>query len=87
VESLASHPTPPYLPLPPPPPCAEFYGREYALFDDDGTLNGVSGAPRCLGDLMASVDATKRRLIVQRMAALLSPVMDKGLMDSQILHR
>ena len=65
---------------------AEFYGKEYALFEG-GTVNGLQGPPARLGDLLRSVDPAKRRAVLQDLAKALVPIMEKGLVDSQIVHR
>lgn len=65
---------------------AEFYGREYSLFDG-GLLNNTAGPPGKLKDLLASVDGAKARAIIQHLATELSPVLEKGLMDCQLAHR
>ena len=65
---------------------AEFYGREYALFGG-GTLNNTEGAPASLHDLLAVVDAPKRRSIIQYLAAAINSVIEKGLVDCQLAHR
>lgn len=66
---------------------AEFYGREYALFGEEGTLNNSKGAPSALRDLLHAVDAPKKRAILQHLAASITPVIDKGLVDCQLAHR
>lgn len=65
---------------------AEFYGREYVLFEG-GTLNGAAGPPAHLADLLSTVDAAKQRSIVQHLAVAVNPVIEKGLVDCQLAHR
>lgn len=65
---------------------AECYGREYVLFEG-GTLNNVQGPPAKLSDLLERVDGNKRRAVIAHLASAVVPVMDKGLVDSQISHR
>jgi pumilio family protein 6 len=65
---------------------AEFYGREYALFEG-GELNGLAGVPRRLADLLAAVDGAKARAVMGHLAAALAPILDKGLVDCQLAHR
>lgn len=65
---------------------AEFYGREYSLFQG-GTLNNTEGAPASLQELLEAVDAPKRRSIIQHLAGAISPVIEKGLVDCQLAHR
>jgi pumilio homology domain family member 6 len=65
---------------------AEFYGREYVLFRD-GTLNNAQGPPAKLQDLLQAVDVPKRRAIIAHLAASISGVIEKGLVDSQLAHR
>lgn len=65
---------------------AEFYGREYRLFEG-GTLNGVAGAPASLARLLAGVDAGKAGAILQHMAAAVLPIVEKKLVDCALVHR
>jgi len=65
---------------------AEFYGREYSLFEG-GLLNNLEGPPAHLSDLLAAVDGNKQKSIMQQLAADLSPIFEKGLVDAQLAHR
>lgn len=65
---------------------AEFYGREYSLFEG-GLLNNLEGPPAHLSDLLAAVDGNKQKSIMQQLAADLSPIFEKGLVDAQLSHR
>ncbi|PSC67090.1 pumilio-like protein 24, partial [Micractinium conductrix] len=65
---------------------AEFYGREYVLFES-GTLNNSDGTPAHLSDLMSRVDGAKQRSIIQHMSKDLIPIMEKGLVDCPLVHR
>ena len=44
-------------------------------------------APASLQELLAGVSVTKRRLILQRMAVHLVPIMEKGMVDPVLTHR
>ena len=44
-------------------------------------------APAHLSDLLGTVDAAKRRIILQRMAVQLVPLMEKALVDPTLAHR
>lgn len=65
---------------------AECYGREYALFEG-GTLNNLEGPPSKLKDLLDNVQPSKRREVLTYLASVVMPVMEKGLVDSQLSHR
>lgn len=65
---------------------AEFYGREYMLFEG-GTLNNAAGPPAKLSDLLKTVDSAKQRAVMTHLAASLTPVLEKGLVDCQLAHR
>lgn len=64
--------------------CAEFYGKEYVLFD------GVSGDASQLGSLqqlLAGASSSKRRAVIQHMSKALIPIMEKALLHPAITHR
>ena len=44
-------------------------------------------APSSLTELLKTVDAQKRRLILQRISVQLTPIIEKGLVDPVITHR
>lgn len=44
-------------------------------------------APARLSDLLSTVDGPKRRIILQRMAMHLIPIMEKALVDPVLSHR
>eukprot|EP00889_Picochlorum_renovo_P001191 jgi/Picre1/28221/NNA_003627.t1 len=64
---------------------AEFYGKEYALFDS-GTLNNTKGAPESLSQLLSAVEGQKQLAIIRHVASTLTPVIEKGLVDNQLAH-
>ena len=43
--------------------------------------------PASLKELLKTVDAAKRRLVLQRMAISLTPIVEKGLVAPVIVHR
>lgn len=65
--------------------CAEFYGREFVLFD------GVGGQAGGLASLRQLLDAgaapAKRRAIMQHMTKALAPIMEKAILHPPITHR
>lgn len=65
---------------------AEFYAREYRLFEG-GTLNGVQGAPASLAELLGAVDGAKAGAVLQHLSTAVLPVADKALVDSTLVHR
>lgn len=58
---------------------AEFYSREYAL------LGGPP--PASLAAALAAADAPARRATLARLAASLTPIVDKGMLDPVLVHR
>lgn len=44
-------------------------------------------APAHLSELLKTVDSTKKRIILQRMAVHLVPIMEKALVDPILTHR
>lgn len=44
-------------------------------------------APARLSELFKTVDAAKQRLILQRMALQLTPIMEKAIVDPPLTHR
>lgn len=64
--------------------CAEFYGREFTLFDGV-TQRGEDLSS--LGQLLGLVPPTKRRSIYQSMTRGLEPVMEKALLHPPMTHR
>jgi len=65
---------------------AEFYGKEYALFEN-GTLNNTRGAPDTLSGLLSVVDGQKQLSIIKHFASSITPVIEKGLVDNQLAHK
>lgn len=65
---------------------AEFYGKEYALFET-GTLNHTKGAPETLEQLLTAVDGQKRLAVIKHVASAITPVIEKGLVDNQLAHK
>ena len=61
---------------------AEFYGREFQLFDAKG-----SDEVHRLGDRMAKMTPTQRKGTLRHLTIQLSPIMEKGLVDSELVHR
>lgn len=61
---------------------SEFYGREYQLFDakDGDEIHSLS-------ERMKSMTATQRKNTLQHLTIQLSPIMEKGLVDSELVHR
>jgi pumilio family protein 6 len=66
------------------PQCAEFYGREFALF---GGVSGQASQLTSLSHLLEGVDAGKRRRVLQHMTKALTPVMEKGILHPPMTHR
>lgn len=73
--------------VPLPPILAEFYGREYVLFEGGTINNQAGGAPAHLSDLLAGVEPAKRRAVMTHMSQGLVPIMEKGLVDPPLVHR
>lgn len=65
---------------------AEFYGREYRVFDG-GELNNLQGAPSSLPQLLERADAVKSQAIVRELTLCLLPVLEKKLVDCALVHR
>ena len=64
--------------------CAEFYGKEFVLFDGVGVQSGsLSG----LKQLLAGVDTAKRRSIFQHMTRAIVPIMEKAILHPPMVHR
>ena len=61
---------------------AEFYGREFQLFDAKG-----SDEVHNLGERMAKMTPTQRKGTLRHLTIQLSPIMEKGLVDSELVHR
>ncbi|GFH07550.1 PUM-HD domain-containing protein [Haematococcus lacustris] len=64
--------------------CAEFYGREFALFDgvqqQGASLSGLS-------QLLAGAPPARARAVIQHMTKTLAPVMEKALLHPPMVHR
>mmetsp|Transcript_9410 Transcript_9410/g.23839 ORF Transcript_9410/g.23839 Transcript_9410/m.23839 type:complete len:652 (-) Transcript_9410:138-2093(-) len=61
---------------------AEFYGREFQLFDAK-----AGDAAHSLTERMSGMTATQRKATLQHLTIQLSPIMEKGLLDSELVHR
>lgn len=64
--------------------CAEFYGKEYVLFD------GVAGDASKLGSLkqlLEGATAAKKRAIILHISKALIPVMEKAILHPAMTHR
>jgi pumilio family protein 6 len=64
--------------------CAEFYGREYVLFD------GVTQQSANLGNLSSLLDgvsAAKKRSVLVYMEKALAPIMEKAILHPAMVHR
>ena len=64
--------------------CAEFYGKEYALFD--GVSQPGSSVVRLSG-LMACVPVVKQRRIMQYMSRCMLPIVEKAILHPPMAHR
>mmetsp|Transcript_35571 Transcript_35571/g.78981 ORF Transcript_35571/g.78981 Transcript_35571/m.78981 type:complete len:822 (-) Transcript_35571:289-2754(-) len=64
--------------------CAEFYGKEFVLFDGVQTLGS---SVTSLKQLLAGVAGAKRRSVFQHMTRALQPVMEKALLHPPMVHR
>ncbi|GFR43770.1 hypothetical protein Agub_g4884, partial [Astrephomene gubernaculifera] len=64
--------------------CAEFYGKEFVLFDG---ISGEAGRLHSLKQLMAGAAPAKQRAIIQHMTKALVPIMEKALLHPPITHR
>lgn len=64
--------------------CAEFYGKEYVLFDGVGVQSGNLAG---LKQLLASVDTAKKRSIFQHMTRAIVPIMEKAILHPPMVHR
>lgn len=64
--------------------CAEFYGKEYVLFDGvrQQSVN-LSG----LKQLLDGVETAKKRSIFQHMTRALVPIMEKAILHPPMVHR
>lgn len=60
---------------------AEFYSREAVLLPSSGPM------PANLAAALAGADAAKRRATLARLAATLTPVVEKGMLDPVLVHR
>ena len=63
---------------------AEFYSREAVLLPASGAGAGV---PASLAAALAGADAARRRATLARLAATLTPVVEKGMLDAVLVHR
>jgi pumilio family protein 6 len=61
---------------------AEFYGREFQLFDAK-----EGDKVHSLTEKMSGMTATQRKATLQHLTIQLSPIMEKGLLDSELVHR
>lgn len=66
------------------PQCAEFYGREYVLFDG---VSGQGSALTSLSQLLATVPGPKRVSILQHMTKACVPIMEKAILHPPMVHR
>ena len=64
--------------------CAEFYGRDYVLFDGVGVQSGNLAG---LKQLLAGVATAKKRSIFQHMTRSLVPIMEKAILHPPMVHR
>eukprot|EP00983_Pelagomonas_calceolata_P131355 1161769-Pelagomonas_calceolata.AAC.13 len=73
--------------LPPFPPglqCAEFYGREFSLFDGIGAKGSSLSS---LAQLLEGSDNAKRRSVLLHMTKALMPIVEKGILHPPMVHR
>ena len=61
---------------------AEFYGREFQLFDAKG-----SDEVHDLKERTAKMTPTQRKGTLRHLTIQLSPIIEKGLVDSELAHR
>ena len=71
---------------------AELYSKEYAVFapgSSSGSVNSSSSIPPSLSGALAArgADARARREMLSRVAALLTPLLEKAMVDPPIVHR
>ena len=64
--------------------CAEFYGKEFVLFDGVGTQSARLAGLR---QLLEGVSTSKKRAIYQHMTRSLVPVMEKAILHPPMVHR
>ncbi|KXZ52825.1 hypothetical protein GPECTOR_8g209 [Gonium pectorale] len=64
--------------------CAEFYGKEFVLFDG---ISGEASRLHSLKQLIAGVPPAKQRAIIQHMTKALTPIMEKAILHPPITHR
>ena len=60
---------------------AEFYSREAVLLPSSVPM------PASLAAALDGADAAKRRATLARLAATLTPIVEKGMLDPVLLHR
>ncbi|KAG1679299.1 hypothetical protein FOA52_009329 [Chlamydomonas sp. UWO 241] len=66
--------------------CAEFYGKEFILFD--GSVGGqASSSLSSLRQLLAGAPARQRRAVYGHMTRALMPVMEKAILHPPMTHR
>jgi hypothetical protein len=64
--------------------CAEFYGREFSLFDG---LGAKGSSLSSLAQLLEGVDNVKRRAVLLHMTQALMPIVEKGILHPPMVHR
>jgi len=64
--------------------CAEFYGREFSLFDGIGAKGSSLTS---LAQLLEGSDNTKRRAVLLHMTKALMPIVEKGILHPPMVHR
>lgn len=81
---MSAHPHSPCSLRACPAQCAEFYGREFSLFD--GIAAKGSSLPS-LAQLLEGCDNAKRRSVLLHMTKALMPIVEKGILHPPMVHR
>ncbi|KAF5840451.1 armadillo-type protein [Dunaliella salina] len=63
--------------------CAEFYGREFSLFDGIGAKGSSLSS---LSQLLEGSDNAKRRSVLLHMTKALMPIVEKGILHPPMVH-